>query len=382
MDETYFLREQTAAKHFILRHYLQELALITLQSSFRTLTYVDGFSGPWESRTDDFSDTSFMIAIKVLKDIQWSLKARGHSPVIKCFFVENNAAAFAQLQSAVAKYHKPADGFHVATFRGRFEDSIPSILAYAQEMTLTFIDPTGWTEYAFDQIGPLLKRPQSETLVNFMFDHISRFTSWDDQTITESFNGILRPGWRDRIDKTLPPGEAAARLFCKEFKNAGAFSHVVSTPIKKLSDRTHFCITYGTRHSKGLEVYRDVEHRTLKLHEFRRLETKLAKVEASSGQGHMFGAADLSASQVFDAQCLAEKRAASDWLESGIKQRGEREYFRAIWPKMLELFMIKKTIAKDVCKELADRGIIRATWKDRGPKNKKPNDDDLIEPRI
>lgn len=93
MDETYFLREQTAAKHFILRHYLQGLALITLQGSFPTLTYVDGFSGPWKSRKHDFSDTSFMIAIKLLRDIQWQLRTKGLKPVVKCFFVEKDTRA-------------------------------------------------------------------------------------------------------------------------------------------------------------------------------------------------------------------------------------------------------------------------------------------------
>ena len=64
----YIDREQTQAKHFILRGYLQELAFKVLRG--RDIAYVDGFSGPWESKTADFSDTSFMIAIGVLKDAQ------------------------------------------------------------------------------------------------------------------------------------------------------------------------------------------------------------------------------------------------------------------------------------------------------------------------
>jgi three-Cys-motif partner protein len=378
MDETYFEREQTAAKHFILHHYLQGLALITLQGAFSTLTYVDGFSGPWKTRTADFSDTSFMIAIRVLKDVQWQLKARGRTPIIKCFFVEKDPAAFAQLEPAVRKYHDPAHGFHVETFKGRFEDSIPSVMGFAQGMTLTFIDPTGWTEYAFDRIDPLLKRPASETLVNFMYDHISRFTSWNDEAIIESFNGILRPGWWGRIDRTLPPGEAAERLFRKEFKAAGDFAYVVSTPIKKASDRTHFCITYGTRHPKGMEVYRDVEHRTLREHEFRRLESRLAKVEALSGQSQLFGAADLNPASAFDAQCAAEQDAAMVWLQKRLSERADGEHFEDIWPEMLEAFMVRKKHAGDICASLAKRGIVEPTWKARGARIKKPHDNDLI----
>ncbi|MER9395604.1 MULTISPECIES: three-Cys-motif partner protein TcmP [unclassified Mesorhizobium] len=377
MDNTYFLREQTAAKHFILRHYLQELSLITLQGAFSTLTYVDGFSGPWMSRKADFSDTSFMIAIGVLKKIRIQLRARGLRPTIKCFFVEKDEAAFTQLQSAVTIHHDEADSFCVETFNGRFEESIPAIMKFAQGMTLTFIDPTGWTDYAFDRIGPLLARPASETLVNFMYDHISRFTSWDDETITASFNGILRPGWRNRIDRSLPPGEAAERLFRKEFKEAGAFERVVSTPIKKLSDRTHFCITYGTRHPKGLEIYRGIEHRALRDHEFRRLESRLAKIEAT-GQSLLFKAGDLNPSNAVDIQCAVEQEAATAWLEKRLRGSEVDELFEDMWPDMLELFMLRKTDAKDICVELAKRAIIRPTWKDRGNRIRKPDDTDPI----
>lgn len=251
-------------------------------------------------------------------------------------------------------------------------------MAFAQGMTLTFIDPTGWTEYPFDKIQPLLSRPNSETLVNFMYDHVSRFTAWDDEKITDSFNGILRPGWRDRIDGTLPPGVAAEQLFRQEFKNAGGFAHAVSTPIKKASARTHFCITYGTRHPKGLEVYRDVENRALRHHEFRRLESRLAKLEASSGQPNIFGAADLDSSQNLDAECASEKKAASTWLELWLRERGAGAEFDEIWPLMLEMFMLRKTDAKDVCVELAGRGILEASWKLRGLRIRKPDGKDTI----
>ena len=382
MDDTYFNREQTAAKHFILRHYLQALALITLQGRFSTLTYVDGFSGPWQSRKPDFSDTSFMIAIKVLRDIQWQLKDKGYNPTIKCFFAEKDPASFALLDPVVRKYNCPDQNFHVTTFEGRFVDAIPSIIMFTEGMTLTFIDPTGWTEYPFDTVEPLLKRPNSETLVNFMYDHISRFTSWDNEANIQSFNSILRPGWWDRIDRNFSPGEAVERLFKKEFKSAGAFKYVVSTPIKKVSDRTHFCITYGTRHSKGLEVYRDVEHKALRDHEFRRLDSQISKKVASSGQQHMFKADALDATANLEAERKAELEAAMTWVKQRLKSVTGGKQFVELWPQMLEQFSLRLTDAKDACVELERRGIIEPTWKKRGPRVKKPDDGDLIVLRV
>lgn len=66
--DPYSGREQTKVKHFILKRYLQALAHKIL--TFSEITYIDGFSGPWETRTENFSDTSFMIAIGVLRDAQ------------------------------------------------------------------------------------------------------------------------------------------------------------------------------------------------------------------------------------------------------------------------------------------------------------------------
>lgn len=88
MDAVYQGREHTAAKHFILKRYLQALAFKILQSTFGTLTYVDGFSGPWQSRATDYADTSFMIAIRVLRDVQRQVRQNGKQTRVRCFFVE------------------------------------------------------------------------------------------------------------------------------------------------------------------------------------------------------------------------------------------------------------------------------------------------------
>jgi three-Cys-motif partner protein len=80
-ENPYLDREQTRAKHFILKRYLQALAFKVL--NFSDIAYIDGFSGPWQSETPDFSDTSFMIAINVLKDAQRRIEEMtGHRQTI------------------------------------------------------------------------------------------------------------------------------------------------------------------------------------------------------------------------------------------------------------------------------------------------------------
>src|ERR1700688_4329989 len=91
---TYSGREQTEAKHFILRRYLQALAFKVL--TFRDITYVDGFSGPWETKDEKLRDSSFMIAISLLLDAQKQYQERTRiRRKIRFFFSETDREAFA-----------------------------------------------------------------------------------------------------------------------------------------------------------------------------------------------------------------------------------------------------------------------------------------------
>jgi hypothetical protein len=55
-----------------------------------TITYVDCFSGPWKSKAEDLSDTSFAIALRELRKARRTLENRNKSLNIRCFFLEEN----------------------------------------------------------------------------------------------------------------------------------------------------------------------------------------------------------------------------------------------------------------------------------------------------
>jgi three-Cys-motif partner protein len=245
MADPYFGREQTRAKHFILKHYLQALAFKVL--TFSDVAYVDGFSGPWETKTNTFEDSSFMIALSVLRDAQSNSRERRR---VRCFFSESDAEAFTQLAAAVAPFHKPDEGFEIKTYCGRFEDAVSEISKFVGDsFALIFIDPTGWTGYPLERIKSLFMPRKCEVLINFMYDFVNRFANSDDQDTIDSLNPILGgPGWRDRLDPRLSRGLAVEKLFRGALKSAGKFSFVVSTKIdKSTADRPHFFIAYGTK---------------------------------------------------------------------------------------------------------------------------------------
>lgn len=380
MNDTYKGREQTLAKHFILRSYLQALAFKIL-SKWDELTYVDGFSGPWHSKTEDFSDTSFRIAIDVLKDAQSWFEGRGEVKTIRCFLVEKDPTAYKQLKAAVSSYHDPANQLFIETQSGQFEDAVPQIVEFVgKSFSLTFIDPTGWTGYPYDKIKPLLRHRPGEVLINFMYDFINRFAHSPDTATETSLAPILGgAGWKDRLDSELPVGRAVEKLFREELEKTGEYDFVTSTRIDKSTvDRPHFFLAYGTRNVNGLVAFREVEWSALKKHEGNRTGAKLDKKEQTTGTPDLFRESDPPEDQFLTNMIEELKMEASPFILDLVGNSGGRPSFFEVRTAVLRSFMLRETNVKDICVGLAEEGKIRPSWKNRGSRIQKPGLHDLI----
>ena len=373
----YVDREQTQAKHFILRGYLQELAFKVLHGW--DIAYVDGFSGPWESKTDDFSDTSFMIAIGVLKDAQDKVAAQtGVRRKVRCFFSEKDAKAYEQMSAAVAPFNHPAEGFEIKTFHGEFVDVVEEIRTFVgRSFPLIFIDPTGWTEYPFTKIAPLFAPNKCEALINFMYDHINRFLTHPDEKIPASLNPILGgPGWQNRLDPNMKPGPAVEKLFRETLKAAGKFAYVVSTKIdKSTQDRPHFFLAYATKNRAGLKAFREMEYRALREHARARSAAMTRRRQTRSGTTELFAEFEADRREAtIDGIIAEQKQLAKERL---VEMLGEAESlpFIDLADAFMQAFMLRETNVKDVCVELAREGKIANNW---GGGTRKPSDQTQI----
>lgn len=375
MADVYEDREQTQAKHFILRRYLQALAFKILRIC--DLTYVDGFSGPWKTKSEDFSDSSFKIAITLLKDAQQRItEETGRRPRVRCFFSEVEPAAFAQLHAAVVPFHQPEQGFEVKTYQGMFEHAVPEIRSFVgRSFALIFIDPTGWAGYPFDKLKSLFAPRMCEVLINFMYSFISRFVDAEDEGIVESLNPILGgPGWRSRLDPTLPRGEAVLKLFRASLKAAGEFEYVVATKIDKATeDRPHFFMAYGTKAYKGLTTFRDVEYLALRVHAANRAMAKGRKSEAKTGIQDMFTAHDAVVREASIDDDVAMEVMRAKALALTMLRDGPRK-FSKLAGSLMENFMLRETNVKGLLVELSREGELQNIW--RG--NSKPQQDEII----
>jgi three-Cys-motif partner protein len=373
-------REQTLAKHVILKSYLQALAFKILQSTFRALTYVDGFSGPWKSQTESFSDTSFMITIEVLKDAQQRVfDMTGRRKAIRCLLIEKDAEAYGKLAAAVKEHNEPAKQFLVETLHGEFEGATERIMqCVGTFFALVFIDPTGWTGYGFDRTRPVLRHQPGEVLVNFMYDHANRFALMEDPAIEASFAPIMGgPDWKQQLDLSLPASLAMEKRFRDELKKAGDFKFVTTTHINKpLAERTHFIMAYGTRHPKGLETFRQIEYTALCKHEQNRVVARDSRTARTTGQGALFSAGELHADQTIDQEVAAQKAMAESIVLQHLTSCGGRMLFSELVTLVLEPFMLRIKNVKDLCVALAKGGKVKNTWKAQG--RNKPQDTDWI----
>jgi three-Cys-motif partner protein len=268
-NDVYDGRVQSKVKHTFLQSYLERFAHI-IGFRWQSITYIDGFSGPWNSRAADLSDSSFFIALRELRSARSNLRDKGKLQRIRCVFVEKDPASFQSLQGFVKS--QPND-VEILSIHKSFEDAIPEVLEFIrrdrQTFSFTFIDPTGWTGFAMKLITPIIKLQPGEVLINFMTGHITRHIEnpisknqfqdlYGSNDVLERVRGLKGT---DRVD-------ACVNEYCQSIRRTGNFEHVCPAfVLNPERDRPHFNLVYATRDDKGLEVFKTAEQNAMRVME-------------------------------------------------------------------------------------------------------------------
>ena len=371
MDEIYIGREQTAAKHLILKGYLGAFSAKLIK--FYNLAYVDAFSGPWKSTSDAHEDTSFKIALDTLLAAKKTSQDAGRKPKnVRCFFSEKKPSSHAELALFLERY-KGINQFEVRDFKGSFEDAIPEIQNFIKgHFPLFFLDPTGWSGINLAKIKPLIEIVPSEVLINFMFEFINRAINMDDAKTVASFNGFLGgDDWQAELDPALPRGIAALNLFKDRLKMAGNFKYVASTNIEmSAKDRTHFFIVYGTKDYAGLELFREQEFKTKLEHGINRLSAKRRNAMKSK-EPTFFDKLEVPSTIRKQDEVRIRKESDTEVQQTIPEALAKAKQFLSdsmiiefteLSGEVLELFSLKETHVKDICVALANMGLIENTW--------------------
>ena len=328
-------REQTQIKHFVLEKYLERFAHI-IGSWNDCISYVDCFSGPWENKATDMSDTSFAIALRELKAARENHAANGRYIKVRCLFLEKDRTAHAKLDE-FARQQTSATA-SIETLKTDLLDAIPAINQFLdaggpKSFPFLFIDPCGWSGFDIKIIGPLLRRQPSEVLVNFMTEDIRR---WVTTRVTHpgligSFERLF--GSREvfdrvsRIDNPLEREDELFTSYAHQLRTSCDFRYVCpSVVLHPIRDRSYFHLIYATRHPKGVAEFKKVEKSAFREMEKIRAGAKDSAEKRKTGTASLFTGAESPPSN--RAVMLRERytTAAREEIEKLIRSRESVSY--------------------------------------------------------
>lgn len=375
MDDLYSGREQSWAKHEILRRYLTPFAHKIL-STWPSIDFVDGFSGPWENRDQhDLSDTSIGIALSTLSKVA---ESQGHSaerPRIRCIFNEKDPASFALLDEFLTRKRKDYPLIEAVAFKGAFETNASTIRTRANNrFTLLFVDPTGYTGFPPSSLVKFKGR-STEIIVNFMRSFMERFVSGEHADRRKALVGLVGT---ERADKLLADPfkiEDVEDEYLAMLKEDLGFCYAGYSPIHNPDrDQIHFNLAYATNHPKGMDTMRSAEFSALSEHDQNRFKKK-----QPPDQPDLFSSAgnDLPVRGPYLSLRMKHQSEVGDRLLSLLAKTGGPVQFDELVGRLQEHLFLKKTEIKAVVVDLANRGRLRSPWKDRSARG--PSDDDPIE---
>ena len=361
-EELYAGREQTLVKHFIFGNYLQRLAYI-VGFKWSSITYVDGFSGPWNARSSDYRDSSFAIALEELRKAQQTHLSRGKDLKIRCYFIEKELGASSALENFAASQRAPDT--EIKTFEGEFQEAIPDIVHFIKgggpaTFPFIFIDPKGWTGYALEKIMPLFVFSRVEIMINFQTRFISRFISL--QETRESFQALF--GSEDVRERILglqrsEREEASVNEYCKCLKQAGGFKFVtVAIVLRPESNRTHFHLIYATKHAKGVDVFKDAERKSVPLMHKARADAQSRRRVQRKGQLELLPSKDMYDESYYDSLRNQFCNRAKQDIKAILQQR-HSGFYDDIWTVALSHPLVWEQDLREWLKKWqADRLVI------------------------
>lgn len=260
VPDEYKGREQSLLKHRVLYEYLLvwglKLGSVARHGRVR-LCYVDGFAGPWKSRSENLDDTSIAIGLRALEAAAKTWRDRGFQIDVDAAFVESDPSAFAELE----RFLKDRSGtVRTVAHQGEFGELVPVLQKWlGTDAALIFVDPTGWKGAAMHFIAPLVEgHPRRDVLVNVMFDHINRFKDDPRDFLREQMRDFFGLG-----DGDLPEALAEEELFAlyrAKLKALCGVQYAADLAIPHPTfDRTKFRLVLGAKNPAAIELFREIE---------------------------------------------------------------------------------------------------------------------------
>ena len=310
------LEPHTAAKHRVLRAYLDAWIPVLAQQAFVArqfsserprLLLVDGFAGPGRYAQGELG--SPLIMLDAL--LSHSAFDRFAGVDFVFLFIEHDERRVEHLRAEVAARGALPGNVSVRIEHGEFEKTFGSLLdevsGSGQRLvpTFAFIDPFGYSSASMSLAGRLLDFPRCEVLFFLPLSFVHRFVGREGQE--NALNSLFGcEDWRAAIDL-----EGAERrdyllgLFESKLAETGEVKYVRSFQLRT-QDGEDYRLVFGLGHRKGLEIAKDA------MWKVDPVSGTSYRATTESGQEVLFAPRDL----VDTSPLLAELRSkfGSDWF--------------------------------------------------------------------
>ena len=253
-DTIWPLEPHTAAKHSILRRYLQAY-YPKMSSAQGRLVFVDGFAGPGEYEGGE--PGSPVVALNALTGHNYFKRMSGCEFVF--LFVEERRDRFDNLKAILDERDDPTNVV-VETRCGTFEEHMDKVLADLGERGMApafvMVDPFGPKGLPLSLLRRLAQFPKTELLVSFMYEPIDRFLKTPEfqSPLDELFGGR---DWRVALD--LGPSDKKtflSELYAAQLQDIG-MKYVRLFEMKDAGNRTEYFLAFATHSKVGLRAIKD-----------------------------------------------------------------------------------------------------------------------------
>ena len=280
-------REQSFIKHELLKSYIERLFMIIGQREKR-ICFIDCFAGPWQEGSNDLSNTSIAISLNIMQKCCAGLKKLGRNVQFRALYIEKEKIPFNKLRSYLE--NEIGNDVDADAFQGEFYDLREDILKWCgkEDFAFFFIDPKGWKKsIEIPTLRPLLKRSNSEYLINFMFDFLLRAhsqSSYEDQ-MKQIFGKV--PDTAGMIPKQKET--YLLKLYIENLKSIQPVTRekprsAYVKVLDPLKDRTKYDLVYLTRHPMGIVVFMEESEKLDFIQKVVREQTKQDRRINKTGQ--------------------------------------------------------------------------------------------------
>lgn len=364
-------REQALVKHTFLDTYMpaQIPKIVSWADEF---AYVDLFAGPWQSNSEDYSDTSFGIALRRLTEAKAKQVELGRSVKMVAHLVEKDPGKFPKLVEAVKLFPEVEAHCYAGTAEQHAKtiaDSIP-----ARAFRFVVIDPKGVPDVR--RFRCLIETVRTEVLLNFMFQFANRFAGSADRMPTlEGWLGDLQGGgeWRSEIaglrgaDREAAISERARQAL----KRMGNYRFAPALTVDETDvDRPLYKLIYLTRHPAGIKVFRDAHRRALEAQSTYRSAKKAESRRRNSGMDDMFSSATAMEPGERSAREIAQGESeARGTLLRLLSANGDAINWETLWPEVLDACVVTYGRLGEIAHDLWSRDeVVVPEWQSRAIK--------------